>query len=109
MAEIVNLAERRREPESSLCAACEVAETNTGPARCLHCKHEWVAVAPAGVVDFECPACGLYKGHRIGICVPPADEEIWICQCGGDLFMLRRHGPPLCVKCGLGATSWVES
>lgn len=81
----------------------------SGKARCMGCKHEWVAVAPIGMVtDLECPSCESMKGVMRFAC-EPADGLKWICNCGNDLFMLTDKGAPFCVNCGTRATGWVES
>jgi hypothetical protein len=104
MGDVVNLAERRRVP-----AEPDEREPHlVGPARCLHCNHTWEAAAPSGTLTFECPVCSLMKGVRMGLCVPPPTEPVWVCCCGGDLFMLRKAGAPMCVRCGLVADGWVE-
>lgn len=35
----------------------------TGSARCLLCAHQWVAVAPEGVDELQCSACGRLGGR----------------------------------------------
>lgn len=76
----------------------------SGTAKCIHCKHEWEAVAPADLSTFECPSCGLGKGVWYGICIPHEDEYIFQCKCGCDLFMVMQAGPH-CVACG-NVASW---
>lgn len=71
---------------------------NTGPARCLACLHEWVAVAEIGSWSFECPECGLSKGQFVATCVP---EEYLECVCGCSHYMLTREAA-ICCNCGLG-------
>jgi Zn finger protein HypA/HybF involved in hydrogenase expression len=46
-------------------AAAKSARTPhaTGDAKCLDCKHEWVATAPVGVVRLDCPECGSTRGQ----------------------------------------------
>ena len=36
----------------------------SGIASCLRCKHEWVAVAPVGTDDLQCPSCGSGSGVK---------------------------------------------
>jgi Zn finger protein HypA/HybF involved in hydrogenase expression len=70
----------------------------SGEARCLACKHEWVAAAPIGTDWLECPECGTLKGRFIRHCEP--EEGIrWRCQCGNDLFQVYETGI-LCPNCG---------
>lgn len=82
---------KRPEPEP------EIEETMSGPALCIQCKHTWAAVAPVGVVVFECPSCGTEKGTWRGV-VEPAEDR-WECNCGGQLFFVTRSGFD-CAKCG---------
>jgi len=73
---------------------------NAGPARCIACKHEWVAVAPQGLDFFECPRCGCEKGTFKGPC--QREGLHWTCTaCAGDcqIFYLTDTGP-YCVNCG---------
>lgn len=76
----------------------------SGAARCLACKHEWVAVAPAGPYgyagDLECPGCGVCRGQFKWPFQGPPSEEIWTCgDCDGQLFMITKPGTR-CVGCG---------
>lgn len=32
---------------------------------CMECAHDWVAVAPVGVVALECPQCAKLNGEEI--------------------------------------------
>lgn len=69
----------------------------TGPAQCLGCSHQWVAVSPVGTVWLECPSCGLEMGRRVG--PVEAGAEQWKCGCGNDLFRINREGA-YCARCG---------
>lgn len=71
-----------------------------GPALCLECRHEWHAVAPVGVLSFECPQCGTSKGCWMGVCIPAEKTPIYTCECGNDLFFVLMDGT-LCAKCGV--------
>ena len=70
----------------------------TGPAVCLDCKHEWVAVAPVGTVYLECPKCGTEKG-RSKYPIQYSGLE-WQCQCGNNLFHITPDGC-YCPCCGV--------
>lgn len=61
-----------------------------GKARCLACKHEWVAVAPVGTIWLECPACTLERGRFIAQHQREGDH--WHCNCGCDLFYATPDG-----------------
>lgn len=69
-----------------------------GEARCLTCKHEWVAVAPAGTSQLECPECEA----EMGVFKYPVRPkgEVWECGCGSDLFHILPAGCQ-CYKCGV--------
>lgn len=78
--------------------------TNTGPARCLRCNHEWVAVAPVGTLTgLDCPACGCYTGALLGEVIPEGYR--WECLCGCDLFRITPNGT-LCANCGCQQTGF---
>lgn len=70
----------------------------SGRARCLHCGHEWVAVAPVGTTILECPSCRLCKGAYQGL-VAPSSSHVWICSCKCDTFWLTPEGA-FCQLCG---------
>lgn len=44
-----------------------------GPAECLACGKEWMAVWPIGCADLECPGCGSTDTVRDGM--PDYDDE----------------------------------
>lgn len=79
----------------------------SGQARCIGCGHEWVAVAPVGVWQFECPACQTMKGIHNYPVGPEAGDLAFQCNCGCEaltayqrdgLFFLR------CMSCGTDHT-----
>ncbi len=72
-------------------------QTGFGLAFCLHCKHEWQAVAPTGTTKLECPACLTMKGKYKFEFQP---ETRRVCQCENDLFHLTPEGH-LCPNCGI--------
>lgn len=67
-----------------------------GRAKCLECGNIHHAVAPAGVTQMECLACGLEKAAWMGLMRP---ATWWRCGCGNDLFYVEAAGC-LCAKCG---------
>ena len=70
-----------------------------GPARCLHCHHEWQAASEVGVfAGLECPECHLEKGVRAGLVYPA--ESMWHCECGCCTFLICRDRGPMCANCG---------
>lgn len=91
MTNVVSLKQYKEEHEPHL----------TGDAKCLACGHEWVAVAPVGGSEFECPQCGCMKGVYQMFVID--DPEIWVCNCGCDIF---RVTPDYiyCVNCGTEQT-----
>lgn len=71
----------------------------SGQAKCLHCKHEWLAVSPVGVyAGLECPECHLVKGIRAGLVYP--SEMMFTCFCGCYVFSICRDRGPMCLNCG---------
>lgn len=78
-------------------------ESLVGPAKCLHCGHEFVAVSEPGVFYFTCPACGLDKAVRAGLCQPPEGAEIWTCECGSEALYAAPEALR-CLVCGARQT-----
>lgn len=72
----------------------------TGEAFCLQCKHEWIATAPAGEVELECPECHTMKGLFRWPCAPAEESLRRECQCGNQLFYIQPYGH-LCANCGI--------
>ena len=70
-----------------------------GPAICLGCNHKWVAVLPVGLIDMECPNCGLIKGVFKGLTLP--SKTLWSCVCGCPHFFLNEDYSFYCCLCGL--------
>lgn len=70
----------------------------SGEARCLNCKHEWVAVAPVGVISLECPKCSTLQGMFKG--VSQTEREQWQCRCGEWMFFVDEAGM-YCAHCGI--------
>lgn len=77
----------------------------SGPARCIGCRHDWVAVAPAGATELECPNCGAEKGIWM-LLIAQHDEEHFGCPCGNQFLHIIRSGA-YCPNCGL-AWPWSE-
>lgn len=69
----------------------------TGNARCMSCKHEWIAVSPIGTTWLECPECHAEKGRY----QYPVERDgfEWKCNCGNDLFRVTPDGY-YCPNCG---------
>lgn len=76
----------------------------SGQAVCPKCDHQWVAVAPVGVVNLECPSCHLIHGVFKAAVVP---ETAWKCNCGNQLFFLTPGGA-MCRGCGLISSDWAN-
>lgn len=70
----------------------------SGEAFCMTCDHNWVAVAPVGTVDLECPAChsmkGKFKFHHLRV-----EDDHWTCNCGNQFFHVTKKGT-YCPNCG---------
>lgn len=71
----------------------------SGHARCLACKHEWVAVSPTGTLWLECPECTLLRGRYMYPVVRDAIPHLE-CNCGNDLFQVTPDGT-YCPNCGV--------
>ena len=69
----------------------------SGQARCLACKHEWMAVTPIGTVWIECPSCSLHKGAMLYTALRDGDH--WVCNCDCELFRATADGM-YCPNCG---------
>lgn len=69
-----------------------------GKARCLDCRHEWVAVAPSETLWLTCPKCSLSRGRFINH-VEIEGEAHWTCNCGNDLFFITKANF-YCPNCG---------
>lgn len=74
--------------------------TITGGARCVHCEHEWVGVAPLGTSVLECPECHSMKGLFVWPVERP--EIAFKCLCGSMLFYLSPDSTS-CYQCGVPA------
>lgn len=70
---------------------------NSGTAQCLACRHKWVATAPVGVVELECPGCHGMTGVFSALCVTGFPQ--FTCDCGSALFSIDTHGA-YCIRCG---------
>lgn len=71
----------------------------SGVAICAACRHEHIAVVQVGVALSECPNCHAHKARMKYDCVP-ADDSIWQCGCGCDLFRISERGA-ICINCGV--------
>jgi hypothetical protein len=88
MAEIVDLGKYKE----------EISPHMSGNALCLNCKHTWVAVAPLGTVNLECPECSLSQGRFMWL-VEDQNEPHWTCHCGNQFFHITQKRT-YCVSCG---------
>lgn len=89
--------------ESKLAAdegEADEGRTLTGPARCLHCRHEWVAVCMEGTTSMECPECSLMQGVFVHRVTAGKGEYRFVCNCGCDTYMVNIDGVT-CSHCGV--------
>lgn len=90
MAEIIDLSEHR--PHLS------------GEIKCTTCNHAWIGVCPidpdGSVPTLECPECGLHQGFFRYPIMAGEGDEIYKCNCGGELFYITKNGSR-CIRCGL--------
>lgn len=75
----------------------EYSPHSAGKARCLDCRHEWIAVNRTGGRWIECPKCTLFRGRFVG--QHERDDPAWHCQCNNDLFYVTPEGI-YCPNCG---------
>jgi hypothetical protein len=52
------------------------------------------------------PACGLFKGAWAF--EVERGDQVWECNCGGQLFRIAKHCGPYCANCGAEATGWFD-
>jgi hypothetical protein len=100
---IISLAQKREEAQPHW----------SGWIRCMHCKHEWVGVAPTGTIDdLECPECKLPRGvikYNFGA---PEGSLVFSCDCGCNVLTAYIwHGKKIirCLACGNDHTNAVWS
>ena len=72
----------------------------SGAAFCIECGHEWVAVAPTGTTQLECPSCRTHKGKWKFEFMPAEGALVRECDCGNQLFYLTPEGH-MCANCGI--------
>lgn len=86
---------------ASLCAAREARQLHwEGPAVCLGCRHEWVAVAPEGTSsNLRCPSCDLPKGTAKFPFGASTGDTVLVCHCGSEALTAYQHGGRLYVRC----------
>lgn len=97
MAEIVSLAKFKEENSPHW----------AGAAKCVSCKHEWVAVAPLGTEWIECPECGLERGHAYHAFGAEAGDSLFQCNCGCEALTAYYRAGRFrfqCMNCGVDHT-----
>jgi len=78
----------------------------SGSARCIGCKHEWIAVTPIGTINYlECPNCGAFKGALVYPCVRENIDQ-FECNCGSNWFSYHRDNVMMCINCGTRHEPW---
>lgn len=75
-------------------------QTGRGEAFCMSCQHTWVAVAPTGTTQFECPSCHRVTGHFRFAFAPNVGQMRRVCNCGNEFFYLTPQGH-MCASCGI--------
>lgn len=87
MADVIDLAAAKKEREPHI----------SGALFCMACSHEWQAVWPLGVTEFECPECHCMRGRSKFDISPGEGKQVWQCvSCSNQLFNLlpdRVHCP----------------
>lgn len=98
MSEVIPFA--RREPKQPHLA---------GEALCIGCRHTWAAVAPVGVWQMECPACGTMKGvWRFPVGAQDGDA-CFSCDCGCEALTAYKHHGRFHLKCMSCGTEQTEA
>jgi hypothetical protein len=95
-AELIDATNRfldKREPEDQ----ADTEPYLEGACRCLHCQHEWVGVAPIGVISLDCPECRLRRGVFVANVM--RNDPHWVCNCGSMIFAINSRFT-YCVACG---------
>lgn len=69
-----------------------------GEAFCVACGQVWIALAPLGTYELECPRCGSLKGLFRNGCFP---NSYWTCACGCHAFTIDDLGRIICYNCGM--------
>jgi hypothetical protein len=90
MSEVLSLADARAERDAN-------QPHLGGPAKCLACNYDWIAVSPIGQPELECPSCKTYRGVFAGPIIPKA-KLVWTCGCGNDVFILTPEAI-ICAYC----------
>lgn len=68
---------------------------------CLNCAHCFETKIEPGELDgVTCPVCNTAKTVPFTLVAPPDDIEVYICECGNDLFRDLGEGTLQCAKCG---------
>ena len=70
-----------------------------GEALCIGCRHEWVAVAPVGVWQLECPSCTSMKGiwrYPVG---GDVGDAVFQCACGCEALTAYYRDARFHLKC----------
>lgn len=80
----------------------------SGTAKCIDCGNEWIAVAPVGTLYLECPHCKTKRGVMNGPCDAADGEQLYVCNCGCDLFKIVAVDNVfkwmICLRCGTSPT-----
>lgn len=85
-------------------AKADRAPTLAGAAACMNCHHSWVAVAPVGTHELECPKCHAVKGYFVATAM--RGSQRFECNCGCDLFRISPDVGPYCINCAEPANGW---
>lgn len=91
---VVDLAAARRAKEEAAKPAV------VGVAFCLQCRCEWTGTWEPGATQLECPSCGSMRGRSKFDVMPPADQQIWTCNCGEQFVHITADRTVHCVGCG---------
>lgn len=97
MTQVISLAQAREERKPHW----------TGTCKCIGCGHEYVGVAPLGVMFIDCPECGLPKGHPKHPFGAQEGDLFFRCVCGSEALTAYKRGGyfrTMCMACGTDHT-----
>lgn len=69
----------------------------SGEAVCINCRHGWMAVAPLGTDELECPECKTLRGTWLRLTFPTV--PVLTCACDNSFMLVLDTGNIMCARC----------